>query len=98
MSAMRSAARSRILHLLKRTGGLSAGELAKELRVTAVAVRKQLGALEAEALVVTRSRPGARGRPSTVYLVSETGDAHFPQAYNRLVVDLLQDLSALEGD
>ena len=98
MPALMSATRTRILHLLKTSGGLSAGELAKVLGVTAVAVRKQLGALEAEALVVTRSRPGSRGRPSTVYVVSEAGEAHFPQAYNRLVVDLLQDLTALGGE
>jgi predicted ArsR family transcriptional regulator len=98
MPALMSAARTRILHLLKRSDGLSAGELAKELGVTAVAVRKQLSALENESLVTTRTRPGVRGRPSTVYVVSEAGEAHFPQTYNRLVVDLLQDLSALDGD
>jgi predicted ArsR family transcriptional regulator len=98
MPALLSSARTRILHLLKRTGGLSAGEIARELGVTAVAVRKHLSALETDALVVTRSRPGTRGRPSTVYVVSEAGEAHFPQGYNQLVVDLLQDLTVLQGD
>jgi DeoR family suf operon transcriptional repressor len=91
-------ARTRILHLLKRSGGLTAGEVAKEVGVTAVAVRKQLSALEAEGFVATRSRPGSRGRPSTVYIVSEAGEAHFPQAYNRLAVDFLQDLAVLDGE
>lgn len=98
MPTLLRSARTRILHLLKRSGGLTAGEVAKEIGVTAVAVRKQLSALEAEALVATRSRPGTRGRPAMVYVVSEAGEAHFPQAYNRLAVDLLQDLAVLDGE
>jgi predicted ArsR family transcriptional regulator len=89
--------RLRILHLLKRSGGLTARELARELGVTTVAVRKQLAALEVEGLLVQSSRPGERGRPATVYAVSEAGEALFPQGYHQLVVDLLQDLNALEG-
>ena len=98
MQALLPSARTRILFLLKRSGGLTAGEIAKELGVTAVAVRKQMSALESEDLVTTRSRPGARGRPSTVFVVSEAGETHFPQAYNRLAVDLLQDLAVLGGE
>ena len=98
MPAQKPTARTRILHRLKRTGGLTAREIATELGVTAVAVRKQLASLEGEGLVLTRSRSGARGRPSTVYAVSEAGEAQFPQGYNRLVVDLLQDLAVLNGE
>ena len=97
MLASLPSARIRILHLLKRSGGLTAGEVAGELGVTAVAVRKQLAALEADSLVTTRSRPGPRGRPATVFVVSEAGEAHFPQTYKRLAVDLLQDLAVLDG-
>jgi predicted ArsR family transcriptional regulator len=97
LSGSKSQTRQRILHLLKRSGGLTARELAREIGVTTVAVRKQLAALEAEGLLVQTSRPGRRGRPATVYAVSERGEALFPQGYHQLVVDLLQDLSTLEG-
>jgi predicted ArsR family transcriptional regulator len=98
VSGPKLSARLRILHLLKRSsGGLSAREIARELGVTSVAVRKQLAALETEGLLVQRQRPGGRGRPATVYAVSDAGEALFPQGYHQLVVDLLQDLSGLDG-
>jgi predicted ArsR family transcriptional regulator len=86
------------MHLLKRSDGLTAPEIARELGVTAVAVRKQLAALEAEGLLVQQARSGARGRPAVVYRVSEAGEAWFPQGYQQLLVDVLQDLNALEGE
>lgn len=97
MAARKVSARMGILNLLKRTGGATATEIARALGITAVAVRKQLARLEAENLVFQRSRPSPRGRPAVVYCVSDTGDALFPQGYNELLVDLLQDLSDLEG-
>jgi len=97
LTGSKSPTRLRILHLLKRSGGLTARELARDLGVTAVAVRKQLAALEADGMLVQASRAGRRGRPATVYSVSDRGETLFPQGYHQLVVDLLQDLSALEG-
>lgn len=98
MSVQKASARTSILHLIKRCGGLTAREIARELGITAVAVRKHLARLEADGLIVERSRPSPRGRPAVVFCVSESGDALFPQGYNQLLVDLLEDLSNLEGD
>jgi predicted ArsR family transcriptional regulator len=97
-SGPKLSARLRILHLLKRSGWLSAREIARELGVTTVAVRKQLASLESEGLLVQRQQqPGERGRPATVFGVSDAGDALFPQGYHQLVVELLQDLSDTDG-
>jgi predicted ArsR family transcriptional regulator len=98
MPLQKASARTSILHLLKRTGGLTVLEISRQLGITSVAVRKHLARLEAEGLIAQRSRPSPRGRPAVLYCVSESGDAFFPQGYNQLAVDLLQDLSALEGD
>jgi predicted ArsR family transcriptional regulator len=97
MAAPQGTARNRILDLLKRTGGQTAPEIARHLGVTSVAVRKQLAALTAQGLVESRHRSGQRGRPAEVYALSESGESLFPQGYNQLVVDLLQDLQDLEG-
>lgn len=98
MPAQKASVRTSILHLLKRAGGSTAQEIARELGITAVAVRKHLARLEADGLIAPRSRPSPRGRPAVVYCVSESGDALFPQGYNELLVDFLQDLSSLEGE
>ncbi len=97
-SGSKLSARVRVLHLLKRRGGLSAPEIAQELGVTSVAIRKQIAALESEGLLVQSTRAGSRGRPATVYSVSEAGEALFPQGYHQLVVELLQDLTSTNGD
>ncbi|HVC34128.1 MAG TPA: metalloregulator ArsR/SmtB family transcription factor [Chloroflexota bacterium] len=88
----------KLLHLLKRTGDLTAPEIARELGITAVAVRKHLARLELDGLVVQHPRPSSRGRPAVAYGISESGDSLFPQGYNQFLVDFLQDLSTLEGD
>lgn len=98
MPTQRASARISLLHLLKRTGGLTAREIARELGITSVAVRKHLARLEADGLIEERSRTSRRGRPAVVYCVSESGDALFPQGYNQLLVDLLEDLTNLEGE
>lgn len=98
MPARRASARTSILHLLKRTGGSTVQEVARELGITTVAVRKHLSRLEGEGLIGQSSRPSPRGRPAVVYCLSETSDTLFPQGYNQLLVDFLQDLSDLEGE
>ncbi|MGH2460821.1 MAG: helix-turn-helix transcriptional regulator [Chloroflexota bacterium] len=98
MPARKASARTSILHLLKRTGGSTAPEVATELGITTVAVRKHLARLEDDSLIRQRSRPSPRGRPAVVYCLSESSDTLFPQGYNELLVDFLQDLSDLEGE
>lgn len=98
MPAPRGNARTSILHLLKRGGSLTAQDVARELRVTAVAARKHLNALVADGYIVQGSRPGPRGRPAVVYSVSEAGESLFPKGYDQLLVGMLQDLAELEGE
>lgn len=98
MPVQKVSARTSILHLLKRSGGATASEIARELGITTVAVRKHLARLEADGLINARSRPAGRGRPAVEYALSPSGSALFPQGYHQLLVDLLHDLSVLEGE
>jgi predicted ArsR family transcriptional regulator len=98
MLAPKAPPRIRILYLLKRSGGLTAQEIARELGITAVGVRKHLSSLESQGLVTASRRPGPRGRPSNVYTVSVAGEQTFPTGYHDLIVDLLDDFSALGGE
>src|SRR5438876_12356479 len=98
MAGPKANARTRILDLLKRSGGLTAPEIARHLGISSVAVRKHLGAMPLDGLINSRTRSGQRGRPAEVYVISGAGEALFPQGYNQLVVDLLQDLQEQEGE
>ena len=63
-----SAAKRRLVELLKRRGGRTAAELAAELGTTPTAVRQHLSELADADLVTPASRPPeGRGRPATVW-------------------------------
>lgn len=60
--------RQQILTLLKRSGpGLTADDLAQQLRISAVAVRKHLATLEREDLVMAELQRRPMGRPTYRY-------------------------------
>ena len=84
--------RRAILHLLTRNGPLDAGAVAKELGLTAAAVRLQLSRLEEDGLLVhTDEVPGGagRGRPRHVYALTVAAEALYPKRYGDLTTELL---------
>jgi predicted ArsR family transcriptional regulator len=87
-----------ILRLLKQSKGLTAQELAAALGVSAVAVRKHLYALQQEELVTIGLKRQPMGRPSYVYVLTAAANALFPQHYRQVLLDLLQDLAASDGE
>jgi len=68
---------------------MRAGELAAELGITVVAVRRQLGRLEEDGLLTHRSDPEGRGRPAHRYELSPLAEALFPKRYGDLTTELL---------
>jgi predicted ArsR family transcriptional regulator len=97
MVARRPSARGAIVQLLKQRGELTVQAIADSLGITQVAVRKHLEALLAEKKVAARRVPLPRGRPTYAYYLTELADSFFPQAYDRLAVELLDDLIAIDG-
>ena len=97
MATRRPSARAEIVRLLKTDGEASAADIAARLGISTVAVRKHLDALETEGLAIARRVPVPRGRPMLAYRLTEESENLFPQRYDRLAVELLDDLVALDG-
>ena len=96
-SLPRNGTRQTILNLLKKSDGLTADQLADQLGITTMAVRKHLATLEREGLVETTPSRRPVGRPARVYRLSRRADELFPKQYDLLVTDLLADLLELDG-
>lgn len=89
--------RERILLLLRTKGRLGAGELAEELNVTEMAVRRHMYVLEAEGSVNIVSVRQAMGRPLHAYELTMQADELFPKNYHVLALDLLDELADNPG-
>lgn len=92
--------RAEIVRLLKQRGDLTAADLAGELSISAVAVRRHLEWLEHQGLVshaVRRDERSERGRPHHVYSLTEQGDGLFPDRSARFACDLLGEVERAFG-
>ncbi|MHC4934279.1 MAG: helix-turn-helix transcriptional regulator [Planctomycetota bacterium] len=87
--------RERILHLLKTKGPQSAAQLAKRLKITPMAVRQHLAALEG--LVTFDEERHGVGRPRRVWRLSETAQGRFPDCHGELAVGMLEAMRAAFG-
>lgn len=72
-------------------------QLAKRLKVTPMAVRQHLYALEREKLVSAEERPVPLGRPAKYWRLTREADRLFPDAYAELSVALIGALGETFG-
>jgi predicted ArsR family transcriptional regulator len=84
-----SRTRRAIVKLLKTEGALDSARLARRLRVTPMAVRQHLYALQKERMVNAEERPVPLGRPATFWKLTREADRLFPDAYAELSVALI---------
>lgn len=90
--------RRRILHLLRKSeGGLTVSQLCQALQVTPMAVHRHLALLEARGLVASEAARQGRGRPVSIYKLTEAAGELFPKKYAQLLLELLDDLKAAGG-
>src|SRR5215813_14530985 len=93
-----SRTRRAIVKLLKTEGALDSARLAKKLRVTAMAVRQHLYALQKEKMVNAEERPVPIGRPAKFWRLTREADRLFPEAYAELSVALIDSVKDAFGD
>ena len=89
--------RKKILDLLKQRGAMEAQDLAKELQVTAMAVRQHLYQLSDEKIVTYREIPRAVGRPAKLWELTVVANKYFPDAHAALAVDLVTAMTKAFG-
>ena len=90
--------REQILYMLKIRSPLSVKDMAAELNITEMAVRRHLNTLERDSFVETSMIRQAMGRPTAVYRLTQLADAYFPKTYHNLALDLLGELEQENGE
>jgi predicted ArsR family transcriptional regulator len=89
--------RRAIVQLLKTEGALDSARLAKRLRLTPMAVRQHLYALQREKLVTAEERPVPVGRPAKHWQLTLAADNFFPDAHAELSLDLIGAVTRVFG-
>ncbi len=86
--------KAHILSLLKTSEGLSITEIAAELDITDMAVRRHIHSLELDNLITSVMNRQTKGRPSKLYQLSKAGEELFPKKYKQLTIEILHELKA----
>jgi predicted ArsR family transcriptional regulator len=76
---------------------MDSARLARRLRLTPMAVRQHLYALQGEKLVTSEERPVPLGRPAKYWSLTADADRLFPDAYAELSVALIGAVSDTFG-
>jgi predicted ArsR family transcriptional regulator len=90
--------RRAILDVLKRDGPQDARALARQLEVTAMAVRHHLYALAAEKMVESHEEPRPVGRPAKLWRLTPAANELFPNAHADLTVHLIKSMREAFGE
>jgi predicted ArsR family transcriptional regulator len=94
-----SGAKRTLLERLKRSGPSTAAELAAGLKLTDVAIRQHLVALEEAGLLRQQTKPPeGRGRPATLWSLSEMAQEIFPDRHADLTLDLIDTVRESFGE
>jgi predicted ArsR family transcriptional regulator len=90
--------RSAIIDLLKINGAMSVEQLADELKVSKVCIRRHLNLLESDGLISYEEERHRRGRPRFLYRLTEKARCLFPQIYDEFAKEVLLQLRCQYGD
>jgi predicted ArsR family transcriptional regulator len=81
-----------LVNMMKTQGALSVSEMAKQLGITEMAVRRHLNTLERDGFIRSELHRQPMGRPSHVYSLTAAAEDWFPKNYQALTMDLLDEL------
>lgn len=90
--------RQSIMELLKKHKELSVSGLKEFLDITEMAVRKHLVKLQAEKFITSRTVRQPMGRPVIFYSLTVEGHDTFPNNYDKIVIEILQDVQENIGN
>ncbi len=88
----------RILLVLKTRGARTAQELGVELEMTSMGARRHLEQAEAEGLAKHMDHADKVGRPTRRWLLTDAGNARFPDRHSDLTVQLLDNVRSVFGE
>ena len=89
--------RLQIINKLKRTQGLSVGELADQLGMSYMGIKQHCVDLAREGYLDTWRRAKGVGRPELVYRLTDRVHQLFPVSSNGMTITLLENAKALYG-
>lgn len=90
--------RDELLYMLKKQKQLTVAEMARQLNITEMAVRRHLNTLERDHLVETSLIRQSMGRPLHKYRLTTGGEEdNFPRSYASLTLGFLQDMDDIGG-
>ena len=89
--------RTEVLRFLKTRGESEAKTIAEFCGLTTMAVRRHLLKLLADGAIQARTERRPKGRPTTLYSLTDLGDAQFPRDYAGLTSELLGSLEIIDG-
>ncbi|WP_274364688.1 helix-turn-helix transcriptional regulator [Paenibacillus thermotolerans] len=97
MNEQNPTTRKQIVTMLRKKGRLNAHDIAKELGITDIAVRRHVNALMRDRLVRAETFRQAMGRPTLLYSLTEQAEQLFPKHYSDITLDFLNDVRDLQG-
>jgi len=89
--------RKQIMTMLRKRGAMSAHEIAKELGISDIAVRRHLNTLERDQIARVDIVRQAMGRPTYMYSLTEQAEDLFPKKYADITLEILNDVAELQG-
>ena len=89
--------KDRIILLLKRTGGMTAEDLSRQIGITPMGVRQHLLSLERKGMVEYEARKHGIGRPVFIYKLTLKADEIFPKGYDQFALEVLKDIESIDG-
>lgn len=87
----------RILEILRRGGPMTAENLAGELKLSPVAIRRHLGDLEKAGSVSHKVHREGVGRPTHRYNLTPAADKYFPKGYGNFALEVLRATTEVAG-